>query len=196
MTAQEYIKTLRNNLKGMSEEEKDNIVEYYTEYFEEAGMDKENEVIEELGNPKTLAIKLSGESALRSINSASTDNTSKNKNIGKTILIGIALILGSPLVLPTAIVTITLVFVFVVLVVSLGITAAAIIFAAIVGFFFGIITIFTKGLIHGIFIIGSALVSIGLGITAVLIIIGFVTLIKKIVIYFGNKKLHGGKTDE
>ena len=52
----------------MSQEEKDNIVEYYEEYFEEAGPEREAEVIEELGSPRNLGIRLSGESAVKSLN--------------------------------------------------------------------------------------------------------------------------------
>lgn len=121
MTRKEFMDILKDNLRGMSQEEKNDIIEYYEEYFEEAGPEKEAEVIAELGSPRNLGIRLSGEYAVRSLNgqgaangsaSAGQGNAAKQTSSGsvwKTVLIVMALIIGSPLILPAAIVAVVLI---------------------------------------------------------------------------------------
>ena len=60
MSKQEFLRELERSLviKG---EEKDEVMRYYTEYFEEAGPENEQAVLEELGDPKMLAEKLNAE---------------------------------------------------------------------------------------------------------------------------------------
>ncbi len=59
MDRQEYIKALKDELKGkFSKDEFDNIIEYYEEYFEDAGIENESAVIKELGSPKELAKRM------------------------------------------------------------------------------------------------------------------------------------------
>lgn len=55
MTKYEYLATLEKNLASLSEEEKNKAMEYYESYFDDAGKDKVDEVIEELGSPEDLA---------------------------------------------------------------------------------------------------------------------------------------------
>ena len=49
MTRYEYLDELNTHLMSLSAEERENAVKFYEEYFEDAGPDKEQEVIEELG---------------------------------------------------------------------------------------------------------------------------------------------------
>lgn len=55
MTRHEYLDELNTHLMSLSTEERENAVKFYEEYFEDAGPDKEQEVIEELGKPFALA---------------------------------------------------------------------------------------------------------------------------------------------
>ena len=48
MTRDEFMKELAYLLQDIQDEDKDDAVQYYTDYFEEAGPDKEAEVIQEL----------------------------------------------------------------------------------------------------------------------------------------------------
>ena len=49
---------LRKYLKRLPQEDFDNAIEYFSEYFEEAGPEKEQQVMRELGEPKEAAREL------------------------------------------------------------------------------------------------------------------------------------------
>ena len=55
MNREEYLKRLSFLLKDLPEEEIEDAIAYYEDYFEEAGEDKEEQVIRELGSPEKIA---------------------------------------------------------------------------------------------------------------------------------------------
>lgn len=55
MTREEFLRSLRQSLYDVPIEELENIIRYYEEYFDEAGLENEQSVIEELGTPQELA---------------------------------------------------------------------------------------------------------------------------------------------
>ncbi len=62
MTRQEFLTRLRNKLSILSPEEQRDAVQFYEEYFEEAGPENEQAILAELGSPDLLAEKIiSGE---------------------------------------------------------------------------------------------------------------------------------------
>ena len=62
MTKLEFIAALRAKLHMLSKEEREDAVQFYEEYFDEAGPENEQAVIDELGSPDAVAEKiLSGE---------------------------------------------------------------------------------------------------------------------------------------
>lgn len=63
MTRAEYLSELDSNLITLPREERDMAVRFYEEYFDEAGPEKEQEVIEELGKPYQLAKTIIGETS-------------------------------------------------------------------------------------------------------------------------------------
>ncbi len=60
MNKQEFLRKLEQSLR-IKAEEKDEVMRYYSEYFEEAGPENEQAVLEELGDPRVLAEKLNAE---------------------------------------------------------------------------------------------------------------------------------------
>jgi len=58
MNKETYLQDLRKALKILPQYDRDEAVEFYEEYFEEAGVENEAKVIEELGEPKVLAKKI------------------------------------------------------------------------------------------------------------------------------------------
>ena len=58
MTRKEYMEQLRKYLKRLPKEDYDNAIEYFSEYFDEAGPENEQQVMEELGQPKEAAREL------------------------------------------------------------------------------------------------------------------------------------------
>lgn len=66
MTRAEYLAELDSHLITLPKEERDMAVRFYEEYFEDAGPEKEQEVMEELGKPYNLARTIIGETSLYS----------------------------------------------------------------------------------------------------------------------------------
>lgn len=66
MTRAEYLAELDSHLITLPKEERDMAVGFYEEYFEDAGPDKEQEVMDELGKPYNLARTIIGETSLYS----------------------------------------------------------------------------------------------------------------------------------
>ncbi len=55
MSRREFMEELKKLLSGISDEEKDEALKYYEDYFEEAGSGNEEQVIQELGSPQKVA---------------------------------------------------------------------------------------------------------------------------------------------
>lgn len=66
MTRAEYLAELDSHLITLPKEERDMAVGFYEEYFEDAGPEKEQEVMDELGKPYNLARTIIGETSLYS----------------------------------------------------------------------------------------------------------------------------------
>lgn len=55
MRKEEFLKELEALLQDISEQERAEAMQYYTDYFDDAGSDKEEQIIEELGSPQKVA---------------------------------------------------------------------------------------------------------------------------------------------
>lgn len=55
MRKSEFLEKLAENLRGISDEERAEALNYYSEYLDEAGEENEEAAIEELGGPETVA---------------------------------------------------------------------------------------------------------------------------------------------
>ncbi|MDE7312529.1 MAG: DUF1700 domain-containing protein [Eubacterium sp.] len=64
MNKQEYMKQLKHCLRRLPKEDFERAVEYYEEYFAEAGMENEAKAIEDLGSPKEAADQIVRDMAL------------------------------------------------------------------------------------------------------------------------------------
>ena len=58
MTSQEYLNQLQKYLKKLPQSDYEDAMEYFTEYFADAGPENEQAVIEELGTPQLAAAEL------------------------------------------------------------------------------------------------------------------------------------------
>lgn len=193
MSRDEYLQILRDNLTNMSDDDKDDVIRYYLEYFADAGADREEEVMEELGRPEVLADRLSG-----------TTNFQGNKDVGAEkdrILSGekdfgtakagpyddrplyageekaprrhigvgliILLILLSPVVLPLVSVSAVLVFVLVlmagILVGVVFVVFAALVAAGVISIIAGVAAMF-KSAADGLLVAGIGFMAVGMGI--------------------------------
>ena len=58
MNRQEFIERLKELLGDLSEEERQEAIQYYEDYFADAGEENEERVIEELGSPEKVALMI------------------------------------------------------------------------------------------------------------------------------------------
>ena len=65
MNRKEFIKKLRRELAKLPAEEREAAIEYYEEYFDEAGPEHEQELIGELGSSKRIAAQIKSDYAAR-----------------------------------------------------------------------------------------------------------------------------------
>ncbi len=65
----EFLSQLRKGLKKLPQDEIDNAMEYYEEYFEEAGPEKEEEAIASWGSPGAVASQILADYAIRQADS-------------------------------------------------------------------------------------------------------------------------------
>lgn len=98
MNKEEYLKKLRSKIKKLPNEEVDEAIDYYRQYFEEAGEHNADTVISRLGSPAFVASQILADYAIKDLNSHK--NTPK-KNFSAIWFIILAII-ASPIALPLA----------------------------------------------------------------------------------------------
>lgn len=152
-----YLKNLRSRLHRLPVHEIDAALIYYEEYFDEAGEENEQQVIQQLGPPSQVAAQILADLAIKDLD-VSSPSTKKNMS---AIWLIILAILSAPLSLPLLAVAFALI-----------ISAAAVVFSiiiAIVGTVGGILVGGLISLVSGFFIITenwpTALLFIGTGLT-------------------------------
>ncbi|MFJ8519756.1 DUF1700 domain-containing protein [Lysinibacillus xylanilyticus] len=155
MNRASFLKKLRGKLQRLPAHEIDAALAYYEEYFDEAGEENEQRVIQQLGSPSHVASQIMADYALKDLEATST---STKKNMSAIWLIILAII-SAPLSLPLLVVAIALIFSFGAVIFSFIIA----IIATMLGIFFGGIV----ALISGLFILAqdwaTALLFMGVG---------------------------------
>ena len=63
MNKNEFMESLKAKLSGLNPEDREDAINYYWEYFEEAGFGEESDVTKSVGNPEDVAAKIVGASA-------------------------------------------------------------------------------------------------------------------------------------
>jgi len=162
MDKQEYITHLRRGLKRLPKEETDKIVDYYIEYFDEAGEEHTQEVITDLGDPKELASKIIAELAIKYINQPDKPIKGKFNGVKLSILSVCAAPIALPLALAAIITILALAFAGFMLYLSLWLAAIATAGSGVIGFVIGIISLFTH-FGTGLAILGFSFLTIGIG---------------------------------
>ncbi|MCF6515324.1 DUF1700 domain-containing protein [Lactobacillus sp. S2-2] len=173
MNSEVYINSLKKSLSKVSEDEKNDAIEFYSEYIQDAGFENISDIEKELGTPKQLARKIIADNAIKNddIKSKKGERSGMFENT-KTIWLVILAILATPVAIPVLIIILAL---------MIGM------FAALFGFIVSIICLIIVGVIFTgvIFIFGVSLIGtkslFGLG----LIGLGFAIIGLTIVIFSG-----------
>ncbi len=96
MNKYRYLDMLSNNISSeLPADEYNNVMQYYTEYFADAGIEKEEDVIKKLGSPEELAIRIIAEYKGKNPSELKAEQP-KKKGLSVGWIIFIAII-GSPL---------------------------------------------------------------------------------------------------
>ncbi len=113
MSRKEFMERLEELLKDIPDNEREEALQYYNDYFDDAGIENEAEVIRDLGSPEQVAQKLkAGLGELASVGTpepgqgerkeVEKEKTKKEAGFWKILSIVLLCILAAPVVLPLA----------------------------------------------------------------------------------------------
>lgn len=163
MTKKEYMKKLAYQLRRLPKEDFDKAMDYFEEYFEDAGIENEQKAIEDLGAPEEAASALILDLAQE--NAAKPPKTMKRRF--SALWIAILALFAAPIALPLALCILAVIasLILGILAVVGGILVTAL--AAVAGSMLGIIggiAIIPQTFGGGLVTIGLSLMLIGCGI--------------------------------
>lgn len=99
MSREEYLRALSRELRRLPKDEYEKAMDYYVEYFEEAGQEKEQEIIKDLGSPKDVAAQIIMDAAMERM-----DKPQKSMKRGlSTVWMVVLAVCAAPIALPLAI---------------------------------------------------------------------------------------------
>lgn len=113
MSRKEFMERLEELLRDIPDNEREEALQYYNDYFDDAGIENEAEVIRDLGSPEQVAQKLkAGLGELASVGTpepgqgerkeTEKEKTKKEAGFWKILSIVLLCILAAPVVLPLA----------------------------------------------------------------------------------------------
>lgn len=196
MNKEQYMKELKKRLRKLPKSEFERAIEYYEEYFADAGPEHEQEAISNLGTPEEAANGIIREFAIANANKPANGV----KNIFHAIWIGILAVCAAPVALPVMLIWL---LVLMVLIIAIIVTVLAIACATISLILTGPISIWggcsllTQSFPAALICLGYGLVSIGLG-----LLLGYLVwnlgkkLVNWLIKMFGKAAEKGEKTNE
>lgn len=195
MTKTEYLNCLSQRLRRLPKEDFDIAMEYFIEYFDEAGSENEQQAIRDLGSPEDAADAIIRDMAYQQLNTPPQEKTIK-RNLS-TVWIVILAIFASPIAFPLAIAGCALIFAFFVTIVCLlgasVLVAVCMTGASVICVFSGIWLLFISP-INGMATLGAGLITVGL---SILITYGAFWICKKLISlmlrFFKRMMKKGGK---
>lgn len=178
MTRLDFMEELRSHLQMLPFTEQQDALRYYEEYFDDAGPENEQKVMEELGTPEEVAKNIIANSSLNLANPPYRDCSQspqrgfqpmgtpqpKKSKTGLWIFLACTSIIWGPILFAVAIVFLSVLFSVLVTLFSLAITFAVLCVALVIMFFvtlaIGIPLLFGDTL-NGLLLISMALTSAG-----------------------------------
>ena len=137
MTRTEYIAKLTKYLRKLPQKDYEEALEYFMEYFEEAGPENEARVIAELGTPKEAAHEVIS----RLLEEKIVEDKSSLRNKTAILWIAILAVLASPVALPILLFFLAMIMTLLLIIFAVIVTALALTFALLIS---GIYTFFTS----------------------------------------------------
>lgn len=163
MTKTDYMKILATRLHRLPREDYEKAIAYFEEYFAEAGVENEQQAIEDLGTPQDAANEL-----IMNLAQKNVQEPPKTVKHGLTALwIGVLGVCATPIALPFALSLLTVILGFVLIVLGLifclFLTAIVLAGGGIISVFIGGILLFST-FADGLATIGLGLCTLGTGI--------------------------------
>lgn len=137
MTRTEYIAKLTKYLRKLPQKDYEEALEYFMEYFEEAGPENEARVIAELGTPKEAAHEVIS----RLLEEKIVEDKSSLRNKTTILWIAILAVLASPVALPILLFFLAMIMTLLMIIFAVLVTALALTFALLIS---GVYTFFTS----------------------------------------------------
>ena len=193
MTRTEYIAKLTKYLRKLPQQDYEEAIEYFMEYFEEAGPENEARVIAELGTPKEAAHEVIS----RLLNEKIIEDESSLRNKTTILWIAILAVLASPVALPILLLFLAMLLTLLLIIFAVIVTALALTFALLIS---GVYTFFTSfSLLNvslastlfggglGLLMFGGALLLLLISFEICKLIVKLITLLIKWLIKKGRK---------
>ena len=137
MTKTEYLAKLTKYLRKLPQKDYEEALEYFMEYFEEAGPENEAQVIAELGTPKEAAHEVIS----RLLDEKIIEDKSSLRNKTTILWIAILAVLASPVALPILLFFLAMIVTLLMIIFAVIVTALALTFALLIS---GVYTFFTS----------------------------------------------------
>lgn len=137
MTKTEFIAKLTKYLRKLPQQDYEEAIEYFMEYFEEAGPENEARVIAELGTPKEAAHEVIS----RLLEEKIVEDKSSLRNKTTILWIAILAVLASPVALPILLFFLAMIMTLLMIIFAVIVTALALTFALLIS---GVYTFFTS----------------------------------------------------
>ena len=137
MTRTKYIAKLTKYLRKLPQQDYEEAIEYFMEYFEEAGPENEARVIAELGTPKEAAHEVIS----RLLEEKIVEDKSSLRNKTAILWIAILAVLASPVALPILLFFLAMIMTLLMIIFAVIVTALALTFALLIS---GVYTFFTS----------------------------------------------------
>lgn len=205
MNKSEYLNELRKYLKRVPQQDLEDALEYYEEYFEEAGVENEQKIIDELGTPKELAKKIIIECVDKNFSDdyepqeistevVTSDDKKEDKNEKKSlspwlILAAVFALPLSPIILVFLIVVLVLVLAIVIVLIALFISFGAMAIAGLFSAIIGVIVMFTNPT-GGLMMFGVSLAIAAIGSILFCLVFTLFDLLIKGLSKAGSKLVH------
>jgi len=173
----EYIQAVQKLLGQLTTAEQEDVVEYYREYLQDAGITTYQEAVDELGSPRALARKVLADYSIKLVENShqqSRTTTQAARSNAKTIWLIILALLSTPITIPIMIVVLALAFA--------GVAVAGSLVVALIAVLFSIVAVGVVGVVVGVLVIWQepwvGVFYLGIGLTA-LGMMGFAAIILK-----------------
>ncbi len=197
MNKNEFLKELKNSLKGLPKAEAENTINYYNEMIDEAVENGENEkeFIKSLGSQKEIAAEVLKNTPIKSLVKEKT----RNKKL--TVLEIVLLVLGAPIWISVALAILSVIFSvyisiwsvvvsFFAVVLALGLGGIALVLGSFIFIFIGKIATFLVAFGAGFICMGLCILLIYV---TILLTKGVIILSKKIVLGIKSLIIGGNK---